>query len=104
MPIISTKRLQTLVRTEVTAALQQMHSDLVAQIKKDAALHISDVQYKMMQDSLLLAQGRNQELAQANRELISTVTALRQILGGQAHEALRLALDGVVEKCEADVT
>lgn len=104
MPIISTKRLRQEVGAIVRAELEDMHSSIVAQIKIDAALHISDVQYEMLQDSLLLAQGRNQELAQANRELISTVTALRQILGGQAHEALRLALDSVVEKCKVNVS
>jgi hypothetical protein len=104
MPIISTKRLQKLVSTEINAALEKMHNDLLAQVRLDAKLHITDVQYKMMMDQLVMAQGRNEQLVQANRELIASVTALKQILSGQAHEALRLALDSVIEKCKADVT
>jgi len=104
MPIISTKRLRLLLREEVGAIVRAEIEDLHAQIRQDAKLHITDVQYKMAQDALLIAQGRNEQLVQANRELIANVTALKQILSGQAHEALRQALDRVIEQCKADVT
>jgi hypothetical protein len=100
MPIISTKRLRLLVREEVGAIVRAEMQELHQQVRQDAKLHIDSVQYKMTEDKLQMAQNRNTELVQANRELVWQVSALKQILSGQAHEALRLALDGVVEKCK----
>ena len=98
MFFISETNLRRLIRSEVSTTLATMQNTIALQMQDLAKSKINEITYKMMEDKLTLEQGKNQQLVQANRELVSNVVALKQILAGQAHVALDTALNGAIEQ------
>lgn len=98
MLIISTKRLQQLVRKETTAALLELREDLQKQIEILTRSRIDEVSYRRMETTVEMLQGQHAQMVEAEAMLRRENVALQQILHGKAQDKVREALVRVAQE------